>query len=162
MTTYVDSSALVPVYVPERFSNVAREVLGRLPQVPYTPLHELEVPNAFALLKGRGLITSDEHHEIRRQLLEDVDAQRLLPVALDWPDVFAIACELSEAHTAKLLTRSLDLLHVAAARATSCRVFVSADDRQLAAAKAAGLRVIDIKRRPRSPGGKPTRATRRR
>ena len=145
MTTYVDSSALVPIYVPERFSNVAREVLGGLPQVPYTPLHELEVANAFALLKGRGLITSEEHLGVRRQLQEDVDAQRLLPVALDWPDVFAIACELSDAHTAKLLTRSLDLLHVAAARATSCRVFVSADDRQLAVAKAAGLKVVDIK-----------------
>ncbi|HEY6506583.1 MAG TPA: hypothetical protein VIY56_01135, partial [Vicinamibacterales bacterium] len=110
--------------------------------------------------KGRGLITSDEHHGIRRQLQEDVDAQRLLPVTLDWPDVFAIACKLSHAHTARLLTRSLDILHVAAARATSCRVFVSADDRQLAGARAAGLRVVDIKRRSRSPVSKPTRANR--
>ena len=150
MTTYVDSSALVPVYVPERFSKVAREVLGRLPQVPYTSLHELEVSNAFALLRGRGLITADEHRAIRMQLQEDVEAQRFVPVALDWASVFGIACELSEAHTARLMTRSLDLIHVAAARATSCRVFVSADDRQLAVAKAAGLKVVDIKRRPRS------------
>ena len=151
MTTYIDSSAIVPVYVPERFSRVAREVLRKLPQVPYTALHELEVSNEFALLKGRGLITADELRAIRAQLQEDVDAQRLVPVALDWASVFAIACELSRAHTAKLLTRSLDLVHVAAARAASCRVFVSADDRQLAAATAAGLKVVDIKRRPRSP-----------
>jgi predicted nucleic acid-binding protein len=150
VTTYIDSSALVPVYVPERFSRIAREVLRGLPQVPYTPLHELEVSNAFALLKGRGLITAEEHRAIRTQLKEDVDAQRLVPVALDWAGVFAIACELSEAYTAKLLTRSLDLIHVAAARATSCRVFVSADDRQLAVAKAAGLKVVDIKKSRRS------------
>jgi len=150
VTTYIDSSALVPVYVPERFSRVAREVLRALPQVPYTPLHELEVSNAFALLRGRGLITAEEHRAIRTQLQDDVGAQRFVPVAMDWADVFAIACELSEAHTAKLLTRSLDLIHVAAARAASCRVFVSADDRQLAVAKAAGLKVVDIKRRPRS------------
>lgn len=150
MTTYVDSSALVPVYVPERFSAFAREVLHRLPQVPYTPLHELEVSNAFALLRGRGLITADEHRAVRTQLREDIDARRFVPVALDWADVFAIACELSEAHTARLLTRSLDLVHVAAARAASCRVFVSADHRQLAAASRAGLKIIDIKRRPRS------------
>jgi hypothetical protein len=50
-----------------------------------------------------------------------------------------------ENHTAKLFTRSLDLLHVAAAHAASCRVFVSADDRQLAVAKATGLKVVDIK-----------------
>jgi predicted nucleic acid-binding protein len=150
VTTYVDSSALVPVYVPERFSTVAREVLRGLPQVPYTPLHELEVSNAFALLTGRGLITVEEYRAIRTQLKEDVDAQRFVPVALDWAGVFAIACELSEAYTAKLLTRSLDLMHVAAARATSCRVFVSGDDRQLAVAKAAGLKVVDIKKRTRS------------
>lgn len=150
MTTYIDSSALVPVYVPERFSTVAREVLRGLPQVPYTPLHELEVSNAFGLLRGRGLITVEEYRAIRTQLQEDVDAQRFVPVAPDWAGVFAIACELSEAYTAKLLTRSLDLMHVAAARATSCRVFVSADDRQLAVAKAAGLKVVDIKKRPRS------------
>lgn len=150
MTTYIDSSALVPVYVPERFSTVAREALRGLPQVPYTSLHELEVSNAFALLRGRGLITVEEYRAIRTQLKEDVDAQRFVPVALDWAGVFAVACELSEAYTAKMLTRSLDLMHVAAARATSCRVFVSGDDRQLAVAKAAGLKVVDIKKRPQS------------
>jgi predicted nucleic acid-binding protein len=150
VTTYIDSSALVPAYVPERFSTVAREALRGVPQVPYTPLHELEVSNAFALLKGRGLITAEEYRAIRTQLKDDVDAQRLVPVALDWAGVFAIACELSEAYTATLLTRSLDLMHVAAARATSCRVFVSGDDRQLAVAKAAGLKVVDITRRSRS------------
>ena len=150
MTTYIDSSALVPVYVPERFSKRARKILRRLPQVPYTHLHELEVGNAFALLRGRGLITPDEHRAIRTQLKDDVDAQRLVPVALDWPSVFATARELSEAYTSKLLTRSLDLLHLAAARATECGVFASADDRQLAVAKAVGLKVVDIKRTPPS------------
>ena len=54
MTTYIDSSALVAVYVPERYSASARTTLTTVPQVPYTPLHELEVANAFALLLGRG------------------------------------------------------------------------------------------------------------
>lgn len=149
MTTYLDASAIVPVYVPERFSTVARAVLRGLSQVPYTPLHELEVSNAFALLKGRGLITTEEHRAIRAQLKDDVDAERVVPVALDWATVFAMACELSEAHTARLLTRSLDLLHIAAAHAAGCRVFVSADHRQLAAAQAAGLKVVDITKRRR-------------
>jgi len=41
------------------------------------------------------------------------------------------------------------LLHVAAARVMMCSAFASADDRQLAVAKATGLKVVDIKRRPR-------------
>ena len=150
MTTYVDSSALVPVYVPERFSKAARRALRGSPQVPFTPLHELEVPNAFALLIGRGLISDEEYRAIRAQLLDDVESQRLVPLALDWDRVFASACELSENHTAKLLTRSLDLLHVAAAHAAGYRVFVSADNRQLAVAKATGLKVVDIKQRGRA------------
>jgi prevent-host-death family protein len=64
VTTYVDSSALVPVYVPERFLKSARRALRSSPQVPFTPLHELEVPNAFALLPGRALI-SDADRGIR-------------------------------------------------------------------------------------------------
>lgn len=147
VTTYVDSSALVPVYVPERFSKAARDVVRRIPQVPYTPLHELEVPNAFAMLRGRALITPEEHRAIQAHVQDDVEAQRLIPVALDWTSVFTVACDLSAAHTVRLLTRSLDLLHVAAALSTRCRVFVSADDRQLAVAKATGLKVVDIKRR---------------
>ncbi len=53
MTTYIDSSVLVAVYVPERFSKAARKAVRDVPQVPFTQLHELEVPNAFELLVGR-------------------------------------------------------------------------------------------------------------
>lgn len=146
MTTYIDSSVLVAVYVPERFSASARRTLSHVPQVPYTLLHELEVANAFALLLGRRSITVAEHRAIGAQVRDDVEAQRLVPTAVDWPQTFTGACELSESCTPTLLTRSLDLLHVAAAGAIGCKVFVSADDRLLAAAKAAGLKAVDIKR----------------
>jgi predicted nucleic acid-binding protein len=146
VTTYIDSSALVAVYVPERYSAAARTTLTRAPQVLYTLLHELEVANAFALLLGRRIITAAEHRAIGAQVRDDVEARRLVPTPLDWPQIFAGACELSHSCTPTLLTRSLDLLHVAAARALGCKVFVSADDRQLAAAKATGLKAVDIKR----------------
>jgi predicted nucleic acid-binding protein len=140
------------VYVPEHHSAAARKSLREVPQAPFTQLHELEVANAFALLVGRKSITAVEHRAIRAQLRDDIEAQRLMPTALDWPETFAGACELSESHTPTLLTRSLDVLHVAAARTLGCTIFVSADDRQLAAARAAGLKAVDIKRptsRPR-------------
>jgi len=149
VTTYVDSSALVAVYVPERFSKAARAAVRRASQIPYTPLHRLEVPNAFEMLVGRGAITRDECRAILGQLREDMDAQRLMTVSPDLEQVFARASEFSSLYTAKTLARSLDLLHVAAAHLTSCKRFVSGDDRQLAVAKASGLRVVDIKRRVR-------------
>jgi predicted nucleic acid-binding protein len=149
VTTYVDSSVLVAVYVPERFSKAARQVVRAVPQIPFTQLHELEIRNAFELLVGRSLITREECRAVQAQLDGDLENQRLSRVPLDLDRVFTNARDLSRTHTSRYLTRSLDLLHVAAAQAIMCSTFVSADDRQLAAAKATGLKVADIKHRAR-------------
>jgi len=97
------------------------------------------------------LISNDECRAIYSQLRDDIEAQRLASVGLDLDRVFTTASELARAYTAKLLTRSLDVLHVAAAQLTRCERFVSADDRQLALAKSIGLNVVDIKRSRRGP-----------
>jgi predicted nucleic acid-binding protein len=150
MNTYIDSSAIVPVYVPEQLSDAARSAVRSAGQVPFTAIHHLEVSNAFEQLVGRGLVTRDECRAIQSQLRDDVASQRLVPLSIDLEDVFARAAEFSRAYTATHLTRSLDLLHVAAAHVAGCGMFVSADDRQLAVADASGLEPVDIKRRPRS------------
>lgn len=144
--TYVDSSALVPLYVPESFSPTARAVIEEAQQVPFTPLHQLEVPNAFELLVGRRLITRDECRAILRQLEEDIESRRLRPTSMDLERVVADATDLSRRYTSRFLVRSLDLLHVASAHILLCKSFISADDRQLAVAKASGLWTLDIKR----------------
>jgi predicted nucleic acid-binding protein len=144
--TYVGSSALVPTYVPEAFSVAARDVVQDARQVPFTALHRLEVPNAFELMVARKLITADERRSVLQQLHDDIDAQRLLPTALDLERLFADAAELSRNYSARFFCRSLDLLHVASAHLTLCKSFVSADDRQLRVARATGLTVIDIRR----------------
>ncbi len=149
MKTYIDSSALVPVYVTERFSTAARSAVRTAGQVPFTALHQIEVPNAFELLVGRKQITRAECQAIQAQLRTDMEDQRLLPLAVELERVFTDASELSRLYTAKHLAHSLDLLHVAAAHLALCTTFVSADDRQLAVAKASGLATIDIKRRLR-------------
>ena len=156
--TYFDSSALVPLYVPEPFSAAARDQARKAKELPYTALHRLEVPNAFKLLAGRRAITADEHRSVLQQLRDDLQSQRLMPLALDLERVFADAAELSRRYSAKFLSRSLDLLHVASAHLALCRKFVSADDRQLRVAKATGLTVIDIKRPIRRRRSGSTRA----
>ena len=146
MSTYFDSSVLVAVYVTEASSGAARRALRAVPQAPFTALHELEVRNAFELLIGRGSITRAEGLAIGAQLDEDLDAQRLLRTPLDLERVFEQARDLSRAHSAKALTRSLDLLHVAAALIIPCTRFVSADSRQLAVARGAGLKGVEPRR----------------
>jgi predicted nucleic acid-binding protein len=142
---------LIPLYVTEQFSEAAESALRPAGQLPFTVLHRLEVSNAFERLVGRSLMTRGECRMLQRQLDEDLGTQRLVQVALDLDQVFAEANALSSAYAAKHLARSLDLLHVVAAHAVMCTTLVSADDRQLAVAKASGLQIVDIKRSSRRP-----------
>jgi predicted nucleic acid-binding protein len=144
--TWFDSSALVAVYVSERFSAASRRAVRRAGQIPLTALHELEVRTTFELLAGRRLITKAERDAVVADFETDIRARRLLPAKIDLDAVFVRALALSAAHAARTLSRSLDLLYVAAAVEHGCRGFVSADRRQLAVARAVGLKVTDISR----------------
>ena len=115
MTTYFDSSALVAIYVPEHFSKAARRALSKAPQIPFTQLHQLEVFNAFELMVGRGSISRKECREVQKQIQNDIENYRLVQFSLDLDAVFVKACDMAASQTAKSLTRSLDLLHIAAA-----------------------------------------------
>lgn len=150
MKSYFDSSALVAVYVTERFSKVARREAQAALQLPYTQLHDLEVRNALRVLHGRGTLSARELRELTSQLDEDLEARRLVETRIDLFDVFRQASELSQTHATDLLCRSLDILHVAAAIELHCTRLVSGDDRQLNLARAVGIDPIDVKKAPRA------------
>ena len=82
--------------------------------------------------------------EMQNRITADIAAGNLTETPLVWPDVLAIADELSEKHTAALGVRSLDLLHVAAAVSLDVKTFLTCDGRQLALARVAGLRASKI------------------
>lgn len=144
MSAYFDTSALVAVYVTEVHSARARQVLERHGAVPFTWVHRLELHNAFELLVGRGLLSSTERDALVAQVDVDRQAGRLAETPVEWETAFDRARGLSQAHTRKLLTRSLDVLHIALALGLGSRPFVSGDARQLALARKLRLRVIDI------------------
>lgn len=151
MKSYFDTSAVVPLYLPEIRSDRAREEARRARQIPYTPLHTLEVTSAIHLNCGRGLITAAELHAVSLQIEDDLSAHRLRTTPLDLADVFTSATTIARQHAARLLCRSLDVLHVAAALHLRCTELVSADERQLRLARTIGLDVVDLgKRRSRA------------
>ena len=82
------------------------------------------------------------------QALGHVDADTAAGLWLspdyDAIDVCAQAESLSRRHTAILGTRSLDILHVAAAVVFGALTFVTNDERQAGLAKVAGLRVVTL------------------
>lgn len=148
MRVYFDSSALVAAYVTEAHSGPARRELGRHLPVPWTPLHDLEVRNALRMLHGRGQIDASELRGLLAHLDQDLQAGRLARPALDLQAVFRRAEGLSAAHTPATLARTLDILHVAALVEIGCTTLVSADARQIALARAVGVRARDIRAAP--------------
>lgn len=147
MKTYFDSSAIVAVYVNEAHSPRARAELRRHASVPWTPLHDVEVRNALRLLRGRGHIDAKELRGLLAHVDQDVNAGRLHRPPVDLAAVFRRAADLSEAHAGRTLARTLDILHVGAALELGCTSLVSGDDRQIALARAEGMRVVDIRTR---------------
>jgi hypothetical protein len=96
----------------------------------------LEVRNAF-----RELVTIAEAGAALANLQKDLRSGRLIRTTTKWPAVFRLATRLSLQHSAGHGTRSLDILHVAAAKVMRAEHFVSFDARQRALASAIGITV---------------------
>ena len=141
---YADTSVIVKSYLDEPDSPEADRVLRGLgTPLAYTPLHEVEVPNAVYLKRFRGEIGVDEEREVLEALRGDLRQGLLLrPDFLDLRKVFVRAAMLAEKHSPQVGTRSLDLLHVAAALECGSGDFVSYDLRQRKVAAGEGLRVV--------------------
>jgi predicted nucleic acid-binding protein len=142
MDHYADSSFLVSCYVLDANTPRAKAWLSRS-GVPlaFTPLHALKVRNAFKLGVFRGLFAAADAAAAWRNVESDLRSGRLAKTAVKWPVVFRIAARLAEGHSMTIGTRSLDVLHIAAAKAVRTVDFLSFDTCQRALASAVGLRL---------------------
>lgn len=140
---YADTSIIVKSYLDEPDSAEADGVLrGCGVPIAYTPLHEIEVPNAVYLKRFRGEIDVDQECAVLEALRRDLREGLLRrPDFLDLQRIFIRGAVLSEKYSRHVGTRSLDLLHVAAALEGGFGVFVSYDARQRKVAAGEGLRV---------------------
>ncbi len=139
MSAYADTSFLASLYTPDANSADAARRMERVSlPVLITPLGELELVNAVQLRLFRKEVRPAEaraaNAAFRADLHDGVFAMRALP-----EEVFTRAGHLASKWTARLGTRSLDILHVAAAIALRADTFHTFDDRQRQLAKAAGL-----------------------
>ena len=142
MSAYADTSFLASLYVPDVNSVETARRMQRLSlPVLITPLGELELMNAVQSRLFRKEVRSAEARAalaaFRSDLRSRVFAIRSLPEG-----VFTRAAQLASRWTSRLGTRSLDIIHVAAAIALHADAFHTFDDRQRRLAKAAGLVVV--------------------
>ena len=97
--------------------------------------------NALKLGVFRGLFAAADANAAWRNLEIDLRSGRLVKKTVRWPLVLRIAARFSELHSATLGTRSLDIVHVATAKALRAVEFVSFDGRQRTLAATVGLKV---------------------
>jgi predicted nucleic acid-binding protein len=142
MTHYADSSFLVSCYLADQNTPAAEAwLLSVGATLPFTPLHALEVRNAFQLGVFRGLITAADAASALDDLRSDLRGGRLVETSINWRSAMRMAAALSGKHTAVIGARSLDILHLAVARSIRAREMISFDMRQRSLASAIGLRV---------------------
>lgn len=104
-----------------------------------TPLHRVELTAAWHLKIFRKELDHATVEQALNDLESDVAAGVWVSPEYDLVDVHFRAETLAQKHAATLGTRTLDILHVAAAMALGSWHFVTGDNRQAALAKAAGL-----------------------
>ena len=140
---YADTSFLISLYARDSCSDEARQLADTLKSpFAYTPLHRHEARNALRLAIFRRDISLQESESVMAAMNEDERTGVLANAPLSWAEVFEHAEILSAAHTKKLGTRAMDILHVAAAVALDIREFFTFDKRQKALAVKVGMRVV--------------------
>jgi predicted nucleic acid-binding protein len=133
---------VVTLYKEEATSARAAALMTRqTASVRLSQLGELEFRNALYLAVFRGELTAGDAALKKRLFLEDVANGIFNITPIPASELFAKSFELADRHSARLGTRSLDLMHVAAALLLKAETFLSFDERQRKAAKAEGLKV---------------------
>lgn len=142
MNDYADTGFLCSLYAPDAHSPRAIKAMARqVSSLAYTWIHQLEFRNALRLRVFRSEITPAERDASMNLLLVDLADGILAHSQPALPDVMTEAERLSATHSERIGTRSLDILHVAAALVIGSRNFLTFDIRQKKLAKAAGLKV---------------------
>ncbi|MCX6960224.1 MAG: type II toxin-antitoxin system VapC family toxin [Verrucomicrobia bacterium] len=140
---YADTGVMVKGYVLEPDSKRAVAIMDSLGEgLLYSHLHAIEIPNTIRLKRFRGEITKAQETAATRAFLSDIESGVLTPCEYDLAEVFLLSERLSGKHSAVIGSRSLDLLHVAAAMESGATHFASLDDRQRKVASLSGLKVI--------------------
>jgi predicted nucleic acid-binding protein len=142
VVAFADTGFIASLYLKESTSAQARAAMqAARVELPLTPLAALELRNALNRAVQRQRITAAERDALWQDVETDIADGFLVPAPLAAADLHAKARQLSDRYTPTLGTRTLDLLHVAAALILETKTFFSFDERQRQAALREGLKV---------------------
>ena len=138
---YFDTSVIVKLYVREpRSAEAAALVQQGRKAIPLTHFHELEFANALRLKQFRAEADANQIGNILDKLHTHLERGVYFRPDIDWHEVLRQAERLSQAHTCRIGTRTLDLIHVASALIMGADHFLTFDERQQNLARKVGLK----------------------
>ncbi|HPO14722.1 MAG TPA: type II toxin-antitoxin system VapC family toxin [Candidatus Hydrogenedentes bacterium] len=132
MKTYFDSSALAKRYVEEAGSDVVEAICQEATELGISVIGAPEIISALNRRRRENVLTPHQYKTAKRRLSEELKDATI--IHLTSPVITDTIRILEESPV-----RAMDALHIACALQWGAMLFVSADERQITAAKKAGL-----------------------
>ena len=134
MRTFFDSSAFAKRFIEEPGSDEVEKICQKTESIGLSSLCLPEIISALNKRVREKSISRKSYSIIKKRLLEEIEDADLINVI---PEIIARSILLLE----KNKLRTIDAVHLASAIIWETDLFISADQRQIAAAKKSGLNV---------------------
>ena len=143
MKTYADTSLLFSLYSTDANStNADAWRLANPDPLPFTAFHRLELRNALNLAVFQKRLTPGEVQSAWQEVENDIAAGLLVVRGGLWHRIFGEAEAIAGNHTSAIGCRTLDVLHVAAAKLVGATEFCTFDARQADLVKKVGMTAV--------------------
>jgi uncharacterized protein len=134
---YLDSSSFAKRFVEEDGSDEVEALCSEASELGLSVICVPEVVSALNRRRRERTLTAAQYAEAKQCLLDDVRDADIVNLT---PSVINAAVRILETNS----VRAMDALHVACALEWGAEIFASSDDRQLKAARKAGLKTREI------------------
>lgn len=134
---YLDSSSFAKRFVEEDGSEIVEKICADATELGLSVLCVPEIISALNRRRRENTLTRDQYDIVKHRLIKDVRDADIINLTVA---VIGSSITVLEASP----VRTLDALHVACALEWKTELFVSSDNRQLAAAERAGLKTKEV------------------
>lgn len=137
MKIFFDSSALAKRYIDEKGSDEVERLCKEADNLCVSIICLPEIISALNRLRREKKLNKNQNNSIKNAIVEDLEDADLYTLT---PQTINYSVRLLE----KYKLRAMDSLHIACALVARPNLFVSSDQRQLAAAQKAGLKILQV------------------
>ena len=137
MKAYLDSSSFAKRFVEEKGTDEVEAVCAQASELGLSVICVPEIVSALNRRRRERTLTRHQYAEAKHRLIEDVHDADIIDLTVP---VIGSVIRILEASP----VRAMDALHIACALEWRAALFVSSDDKQLKAAKRAGMKTRKI------------------